>query len=81
MACPFEFILTQEKILTLKIIIAVIFNLSRLFCCGGMNKFAKLSKFLSPPQADGVLRNFAPSGRVLLKHGTRVASYGVFIKE
>jgi hypothetical protein len=26
------------------------------------NKFAKSSKFLSPPQADGVLRNFAPSG-------------------
>jgi hypothetical protein len=26
------------------------------------NKFAKSSKFLSPPQADGVLRNFAPTG-------------------
>jgi hypothetical protein len=26
------------------------------------NKLAKPSKFLSPPQADGVLRNFAPSG-------------------
>jgi hypothetical protein len=26
------------------------------------NKYAKSSKFLSPPQADGVLRNFAPSG-------------------
>jgi hypothetical protein len=26
------------------------------------NKLAKSSKFLSPPQADGVLRNFAPSG-------------------
>jgi hypothetical protein len=25
-------------------------------------KLAKSSKFLSPPQADGVLRNFAPSG-------------------
>ena len=42
------------------------------------NKFAKPSKFLSPLQADGVLRNFAPSGRVLLKRGTHVASYGVF---
>jgi site-specific recombinase XerD len=27
-----------------------------------INKLAKSSKFLSPPQADGVLRNFAPSG-------------------
>jgi len=26
------------------------------------NKFEKSSKFLSPPQADGVLRNFAPTG-------------------
>jgi hypothetical protein len=26
------------------------------------NKLAKSSKFLSPPQADGVLRNFVPSG-------------------
>jgi hypothetical protein len=26
------------------------------------NKLAKSSKFLSPPQADGVFRNFAPSG-------------------
>jgi hypothetical protein len=26
------------------------------------NKLAKSSKFLSPPQADGVLQNFAPSG-------------------
>jgi len=26
------------------------------------NKWAKSSKFLSPPQADGVLQNFAPSG-------------------
>jgi hypothetical protein len=26
------------------------------------NKLAKSSKFLSPLQADGVLRNFAPSG-------------------
>ena len=26
------------------------------------NKLAKSSKFLSPPQADGVLRNFAPAG-------------------
>ena len=26
------------------------------------NKLAKSSKFLSPPQADGVLRNFSPSG-------------------
>jgi hypothetical protein len=25
------------------------------------NKFEKSSKFLSPPQADGVLRNFAPT--------------------
>ena len=33
-----------------------------------INKFSKLSKFLSPQQADGVLRNFAPSGRVLFKH-------------
>jgi hypothetical protein len=43
-----------------------------------INKFAKPSKFLSPLQADGVLRNFAPSGRVFLKRGTHVASYGVF---
>ncbi len=28
----------------------------------GTNKFEKSSKFLSPPQADGVLRNFAPTG-------------------
>jgi len=42
------------------------------------NKFAKSSKFLSPMQADRVLRNFAPSDRVLRKHGTHVASYGVF---
>jgi len=27
-----------------------------------LNKLAKSSKFLSPPQADGVLRNFAPTG-------------------
>jgi hypothetical protein len=27
-----------------------------------INKLAKSSKFLSPPQADGVLRNFAPEG-------------------
>ena len=26
------------------------------------NKLTKSSKFLSPPQADGVLRNFAPAG-------------------
>ncbi|MCJ7434957.1 MAG: hypothetical protein MUO77_15855, partial [Anaerolineales bacterium] len=42
------------------------------------NKLAKSSKFLSPQQADGVLRNFAPSGQVLLKRGTHVASHGVF---
>ncbi len=29
---------------------------------GEDNKFEKSSKFLSPPQADGVLRNFAPTG-------------------
>jgi len=41
-----------------------------------IDKFAKPSKFLSPQQADGVLRNFAPAGQVLLKHGTHVASTG-----
>jgi hypothetical protein len=33
----------------------------------GENKLAKSSKFLSPPQADGVLRNFAPSGTDFVK--------------
>ena len=42
------------------------------------NKFAKPSKFLSPQQADGVLRNIAPPGQVLLTLGTHVASHGVF---
>jgi hypothetical protein len=43
-----------------------------------LNKFAKPSKFLTPLQADRVLRNFTPTGQVLLKRGTHVASYGVF---
>jgi ribosomal-protein-alanine N-acetyltransferase len=38
-------------------------KLKRLICMiEPENKLAKPSKFLSPPQADGVLRNFAPSG-------------------
>ena len=43
------------------------------------NKYAKPSKFLSPQQADEVFRNFAPSGQVLLKRGTHVASHWVFL--
>jgi hypothetical protein len=37
-------------------------GLSLIFGDPPPNKLAKPSKFLSPPQADGVLRNFAPSG-------------------
>jgi len=42
------------------------------------NKLEKSSKFLSPPQADGLLRNFASLEQILLKLGTHVANYGVF---
>ena len=31
------------------------------------NKLAKSSKFQSPPQADGVLRNFVPTGTDFVK--------------
>jgi nicotinamidase-related amidase len=37
-------------------------NVPVVFIQHSNNKYAKSSKFLSPPQADGVLRNFAPSG-------------------
>ena len=38
------------------------YSLSALCFVDAFNKLAKSSKSLSPPQADGVLRNFAPSG-------------------
>jgi len=45
---------------TIKVLMYCIFH--TYFDSSKPNKLAKSSKFLSPPQADGVLRNFAPSG-------------------
>ena len=64
--------MSDQFTLNIKIVFTTIITITQSY------KLAKPSKFLSPQQADGVFRDFAPPCQVLCKRGTHVASHGVF---